>query len=1488
MADKNLIEKTVDFYNQRQEAGKEYRQQAKEAGDRIKQTTASKVVRGAISGPLKAINETVETVDDVADYFRGNPYDNNDLIDLQSIGLEVEGDKEDWKYTIPQAVTQFLLPMGLVGGGLRKVITNPWARGAVAGFVTDAVVQDPYEENLFNMLDKHPRFASPVTEILKAKTEEEIGVAEARLRQATGGTLTGEVATGVVLGVRALKKAPKAVQERILKRLFNDENTRLVYAASDDIDNLGDEIIPDKPVSETQPIKLDLTIDTRGKGEFYHGTAKEIPDGKVTSVESGENITDGNLLGNGFYTTDDLTTAGKYQKKGKKQVLKPDIPLAPGITRRFDMPYGLDSDLSKSTNATSEEYSQLLNPGIEVPSPDRLRDLAKQARQFPIDNPYSSGRRTNVDNFNKLADRLDELAVNPPKAKEFKPVVYKLTEKQPVKFFDADNQISWTDTSPETKTIREALEDRDYGETLDFWERSKTASYADLISELKDEVARLDRPIYEATEIIDDLNSELQKLGYGGLTHQGGVRAGKGKRLHKVNIYWDAENQLNINKVDVGGGGAAVPPRKPPSGSSGADVPPVDPTDPKVQTTFNPKFTGGGDPDVQKLILDGAEEIKNLDASGQWPYRRTFKDMVNSANQLLPKEVIEQARLFNARYGRGGESDLPATLIAMNQQMNRNAIALDNVAKAIENTVVTGNKEGFAELKEQLIRETKTLDGLITLNKPLKTIPAQTLAANKAAGGLADTVATADDLVGKQAVQGAMEDASKEISEVTVKAQKTLQEILDAAEKGDVASIRKIRKITKRIQAAGGDPEKLRKMIRPDYMKKGFEINNELFINAILSGPETHAVNILSTALNTVVRPMDQILGSAVTADMTGMIRGGKELYYLTTAVSDSWKMARAAFRTENNILNAGAMIDDREAAKRFAIRMDGEGTVASLVNGHGRFVRYSGRFLLAEDEFFKQLNFRSYVKASAWENGVRNGLEGAKLKQYIKDQFDSTIEIVNKNSMKDVKDEALLDLYNKAQQYAAETTFTADLPKGSFGGDVQSFINKHPSARTFFPFIRTPINIFKAQMRRTLLVAPFMDEYRQALKSSDPSIAAKARGELIVGSTIWTVGISTATAINDPLSEVGITGGGPSDYKFLNQMKETGWQPYSFRFLEKDKNGQPIIGQDGKPKYKYVSYKRFDPWASFLMMSADMAAIMGQLNKEDREDLATVAGVAMARNITNKTYLQGVSELAQILSEDWKQIGNWLPKRIAATVPYSALGRSVKKAIDPTIMDKRIRPGDEGMIALRKLYNELAVTIPGYGDLKPIQNFITGSLVEYPPGYGPDIMNIMNPIKETNSVNNLVLTTLVDIGAKITPPKDELFGGVKLDRDQYSDLVNEIAFTKIGGVRMVHALNKTMKRTDVQALLATARGENIDTTNQDTSVAAQEKARAAAEDIFRQIINAYKKQGREQWIRKPENRELALKYDEELNAINEARNNSVLENFKQLQGVSN
>ena len=43
------------------------------------------------------------------------------------------------------------------------------------------------------------------------------------------------------------------------------------------------------------------------------------------------------------------------------------------------------------------------------------------------------------------------------------------------------------------------------------------------------------------------------------------------------------------------------------------------------------------------------------------------------------------------------------------------------------------------------------------------------------------------------------------------------------------------------------------------------------------------------------------------------------------------------------------------------------------------------------------------------------------------------------------------------------------------------------------FPFIRTPINIFKTQVRYTPVLNLALQEYRQALRSTDPNIAARA-----------------------------------------------------------------------------------------------------------------------------------------------------------------------------------------------------------------------------------------------------------------------------------------------------------------------------------------------------------------------------------------------------------
>ena len=1204
--------KTVDFFDNafggdkrtleeikenRQKIRDEGKAKRKEIDTTLKKTKASKVIRGTISGPLKAINETVEFVDDIYDYAAGNPYDNNEIIDLKALGLEVQGDKEDWTYTLPQAVSQFLLPQGLIGKGLKATklagMNNAWTRNALAGFITDAVVQDPFEENLFNMIDKHPGLASPISELLKSKTKDEISVAEARLRQAGGGFIAGEALTVLGLGIKGIKKVPD-VFKRITKRLSRRDE---ILMTDDVVDNLGDEII-------------------------------------------------------------DLNLPNKVTKGGQK----------------------VETTFNTKTNTKGKYYK--------------------------------------------------------------------------------------------TETL-----------------------------------------------------------------------------------------------------------------------------------------TGGGNDEAARLIIDKATKLRDLDANNSWPYKRTFGDMVDNANKLLPRETVEAAVRFNAKYGRGGEEDLPAVLISMNQLMNENAIKLARLSKTMDESLASGNLEGLKNIKADFIKEAEVLDGLILLNKPLKTIPAQTLAANRAAGGVSRAGATIQDLKGRTPTEKAIDQTSNLRSVVKEGEdplpQFSIKEIIDLAEKGDKKSLKQLRVITKRLQAAKGNPAALQKMGKYDAISRVSSAvlkgQNEIFINSILSGPETHAVNILSTALNSVARPLEQTLGSAVTGDLTGSLRGAKELFYLGESISESLKAAKLAFEIEDNIINPGAMIQD---ADRFTIRMEGDSALASMVNFLGTAIRLPSRFLLAEDEFFKSLNFRSYVKATAWEDGVRKGLKGQDLTDHIQRQFDGTIEIVNTNSFKNVKDKQITELYERAQDYAAETTFTKSLDPDGVAGLVQK-LGANPVGRIFLPFVRTPVNIFKAQARRTPGLNIFIEEYRQALRSPDPSIAAKARGEFVTGSLLWGTAAVVAMGQNNPLSEFTITGGGPSNFQLLNQKRATGWQPYSFRFILKDKDGNVRMGKDGKPRYKYVSYKRLDPWSSFLMMVADGSAIMGGLTKQDRDDWAVAAGVALGRNITNKTYLQGITELSDLLQKPYK-LQQWLSRRAASTVnPYSALGRSVKKfglktpvANEPfgqmiegdrRIYDKKVRAGDDGMVILKKFWNELAATVPGYNNnLRPMRNWVTGSFIEYPAGYGSDNMDILNPIKETNSVNNTVLTTLSELGAKVTQPSDTLSlgqlpsgqpidTGIKLTYDEHLDLIEETAFVKINGVTMVQSLNKIIKTPQFQQLMKQARGEYINQTNMDVSVGASEYARATAEDALRDEINKYKKAGKQVWLNK--NPQRKIEYDRANAAVKKQASEDFLDN---------
>ncbi len=78
----------------------------------------------------------------------------------------------------------------------------------------------------------------------------------------------------------------------------------------------------------------------------------------------------------------------------------------------------------------------------------------------------------------------------------------------------------------------------------------------------------------------------------------------------------------------------------------------------------------------------------------------------------------------------------------------------------------------------------------------------------------------------------------------------------------------------------------------------------EYWMNAILSGPQTQAVNALSGVLTTTLAPIEKAIVRFITGALCGAGRELKRYVYLTESVRDSFSMAGKAFKENKSPLN--------------------------------------------------------------------------------------------------------------------------------------------------------------------------------------------------------------------------------------------------------------------------------------------------------------------------------------------------------------------------------------------------------------------------------------------------------------------------------------------------------------------------------------------------------------------------------------------------------
>jgi hypothetical protein len=367
------------------------------------------------------------------------------------------------------------------------LVSNTVTKGAATGALIDVVGFDQHEGRLYDLVDNLQQQVTgtplevPVLSYLRSDPND-VGM-EGRLKNALEGAGIGTAVESILKILRAgkfvnqVRQAPAAEKPEAIARVqevvADLENTMVRQATQvqeealtalppaapprapelppapvarvvDDVPPAAAAPEPSVPSARTSTPKAELP-DTRGKGEFYHGTADEIK-----RLDEGY-YQNANIYGQGFYVTDDLKTAGSYTKKNARSVAK----------------------------------------GGGTPSQ----------------------------------------------------VIYRISEAQPVRFYDLD--------APMSPSVRRYLDEaadwsRSVAEVLD--DNPKTS-----LAQMMDEIRGVSRDVGESRDTVQDvfesIRETLQAEGYGGFTHVGG-KLTKAGREHQVRIYWDAPNQIQLEKAD--------------------------------------------------------------------------------------------------------------------------------------------------------------------------------------------------------------------------------------------------------------------------------------------------------------------------------------------------------------------------------------------------------------------------------------------------------------------------------------------------------------------------------------------------------------------------------------------------------------------------------------------------------------------------------------------------------------------------------------------------------------------------------------------------------------------------------------------------------------------------------------------------------------------------------------------------------------------------
>lgn len=549
--------------------------------------------------------------------------------------------------------------------------------------------------------------------------------------------------------------------------------------------------------------------------------------------------------------------------------------------------------------------------------------------------------------------------------------------------------------------------------------------------------------------------------------------------------------------------------------------------------------------------------------------------------------------------------------------------------------------------------------------------------------------------------------------------------------------------LVKLFEGTGGDIKAIQRVLEaPTLMSRINDGLSFLLVNNLLWGWKTQVVNMATNFWMLMARPAEKLIGSAVGqlgnmvsfGHFAGQINGAsasairtqavREYRFMSGQAIDSFMLASKTFLRGDSVLAphrlealqvgvTGGRLDWRPVNNTG----DALHNVMQVVKAG---IGIPTRLLGAEDEFVKQVRYRSAVMAEASIEADRQGLKGPAWKTFINQRLSDSL------------DETGAATDARALAEAKITTFSQELTPGGPSAWIQNGVAQFPPLRFVLPFVRTPVNVLKYGLNYTPGLNLLQKQYQRAISGAmGAEQQAQAIGQLSLGALF--MGVAAHMVFSGAY-----TGTGPTDPATRKGLMAAGWQPNS------------IVWHNDDGSTTYMPLSRFDPIGLPFGMIADLMDAMQHPDLyPSAEEKAGAVLLAMANQLRDRSYLTGITTFVDAMADPANKLSSYVGKTASNLIPAASLLRTLNP--DPYQRDAR------------GLVDNFMATVPGLSQNVRPRYDAYGDPITVRRGFNSDVHKGI--VDEENVRMGL------DHGFTIAPPPNNLNGvdlrGVTLETGQ-------------------------------------------------------------------------------------------------------------------------